>query len=162
MNTAPSDVLDIMLTVCAVPLSVFVSDALWKLRTKLGMQTTAQDRANMEAEIQAAIGAGVSAVPQVLADGITTLKARQDIANAAAGYFRQRFPDRTKQISTAANNGTRLADIHAAVQQTIAARLTNVNPVTTLTATAGPGLGGVAVSAATTLPGVLSGAALPP
>lgn len=140
MSTS-TDWLNVMLAASAVPLGSMVAAVLWKLQAKLGMQTTAQDKANMTEEIQASIGAGFAIVaetaPQIIADGLTTPKARADVIDAAARYFRQRFPDRTAQISKAAGGAIATEDVHAAVQQTIAARLTNVMPLVALTADPG-------------------------
>ena len=154
MTTA--DALNLTLTVIAVPLAGVLSAALLKLRAKLGKEDTAQDKANLEAEVQAAIGAGLAVVaqtaPKILKEGITTPEGLRDVANAAATYFRQRFPDRTEQIGAAANTGTRSGDVHAAVQQTILSRLTNGNPGTPLVPGLGGGASGPVTFAATTLP----------
>lgn len=166
MTTATSDLLNIVLLASAAPLASIACMALWRLRAWLGKKDTAQDKANMEAEVQAAIGAGIAEVskvaPQIIADGITTPQARADVVDAAATYFRQRFPDRTAQISAAADNGTRGPDVHAAVQQTLAARLTNVMPLTALVADPGAALQPVVGSPATTLAAPGAGPALPP
>lgn len=149
------DAINIILGVCAVPLAGLISACLIRLRAKLGKEDTAQDKANLEAEVQASIGVGVAVVaqtaPQILKDGITTPQGLQDVANAAALYFRQRFPDRAAQISTAADNGTRDGDVHAAVQQTIAGRLTKVNSGVALVAGLGAMPDGVVISPAPTL-----------
>lgn len=153
MTTA--DALNIVLSICAVPLAGLISAALLKLRAKLGKQDTAQDQANLEAQVQASIGAGMQIVaqtaPQILRDGITTPEGMNDVASAAASYFRQMFPDRTATIAKARGLGDRTNDIHAAVAQTIGARLTNVNPAGVLITAPGPVLDGAATSAATTL-----------
>lgn len=146
-----TEIVTLLCTVFGAPVATALTGALWSLWTKLDKQATAQDRTNMEAEINAAIGAGIAVMPKVVADGITTPAARADILTAATTYFRQRFPDRALQIASAANNGDRVDDVHAAVQQTIAARLINVNLDTPVVATLGATVGAVVVPVATTL-----------
>lgn len=164
--SASNDFLNIVLPLLAAPVATMASAALWKLYARFDKQATAQDRTNMEGEVAVAINAGIAMVEQVVPDaraqGLASGKVRDDILSAAATYMRQRFPDRAAQISAAADNGTRLQDVHAAVQQTLAARLTNVISQTPLVATAVGGLQPVPIPAATTLAAPLANAAPPP
>src|SRR5260221_491065 len=104
MNT-PLTVAEWFLTLTPLvigPITYYLVQALIAARTHLGLQTTAQDRANMETEIHAAIGAGLAVAPQIITDGIVTQAALKDVVNAAAIYMHQRFPDRVAQIVAAA------------------------------------------------------------
>lgn len=164
-----SDWLNVMLTICAPVLAGILSTVLLKFRTKIGLDTTAQDKANMEAEISASIGAGIAAVsknaPQILKDGVSTPALLHDVAAVATDYFKDRFPDRVAQIAasslaTGATDAIGYPDlVHAAVQQTIAARLPNINPPAPLVASPGQGQDGAATSAAPALPAPLVQAA---
>lgn len=151
-----ADALNIILGTIAVPLASVLAAALLKLRAKLGKEDTAQDKENLETEIQSAIGAGMAVVaariPSILKDGITTSELLEMVASASAVYFRNRYPDRTAQIAAAADKGDRVTDVHDAVQQTIASRLTNGKATGPAVTGPGAGLGAVATSPATTLP----------
>lgn len=130
-----TDLLSPVLAVLAVPLAGLLADLILKLRKKWGVEATAQDRANMETEITAALNVGIAAVgriaPLAIQNGINDPETREAILREAATYFRQRFPDRSAQIGGAADRGTRFEDVHAAVQQTLDARLTKVIQETT-------------------------------
>jgi len=135
----------------AVPLTGMLCAACYMAISWMKSRTRALDIANLNNEAVAAIGAGVDAVskrePRLVIDGIRT-------------YFRQRFPDRTAQIVKLTGAAGPFSE-HEAVVATIASRLTNINPATTLL----PGPGGVASGltglAAPTLPAPLPDAAVP-
>lgn len=160
------ELLNTVLAACAVPLAGILSAVLWKLYRKIDHEATAQDKANMETEILAATRAGMAMVvketPHVLQDGLLDPGVRDRVLAGATAYMRQRFPDRTAQIATAAGVGTRATDVNAAVQQTLAARLPNIISTTTSLPGPGQGQGGASIDPATTLAGQAPVAALPP
>lgn len=157
--------LNAVLTTLAVPLTAMLCAACYTGTAWLKARARAQDMSNLDHEAHISIGAGIQAMsvdtPSLLTDGIKTVEQRNSVLSEATNYFRDRFPDRTKQIGKQID-AAEGADIHAAVQQTIAARLLNVISGTTLL----PGPGGVASGlppwTGVPLAGVSPNAAVPP
>lgn len=137
--------LNTVLAIFSAPLTVMTTAAMYKLFAWLGISLTATDKQNMEHEAQIAVGAGLATVakisPEIMRGGITTPQQLKDVTAAAADFFKARFPDRTAKIAAAAGVDT-ANGIDAAVQQSMAARLTNVIQPTALVAGAGGGPGG--------------------
>lgn len=153
--------------VIALVLTSVVVDLYVVLRTKLKLQTTTQDKQNMDAEIYASIGAGISKVvedaPHIIRDGIRNKAEWDGVLDGATQYLKTHFPDRVTQLLGATRVTMDNPDLdNAAVQQTIASRLTNVIP--SMPSVPGPGgvASGATVTVATTLPAVALEAALPP
>lgn len=97
--------------------------ALHRLATKWELQGTAQDQANMEAQIKTAINVGVTSfLPLIKANGWDSPTVRTAVLAKATEYLAQRFPDRTQQIVAADAGSTGVSDVRA-VQETIAARM---------------------------------------
>jgi hypothetical protein len=96
--------------------------ALRKLAAKWGLEATAQDTANMESDVKAALNVGITKVlPLIEANGWNSPTVREAVLTEATDYLRQRFPDRTAQIVAAAQPGTPSST--TAITDTLAARL---------------------------------------
>jgi len=149
MNTYLADALPVILTALAAPVTYYLVQMLTVLMAKFGLQATAQDKANMEAEIRTAIGAGIATVPSIITDGVITRAAMRDVLLAATAYMHQRFPDRVAQIIDGTHDDT---TPNAAVQQVIAARLPKVIQETLPAPGLGAAVQAAATSAAPTLP----------
>lgn len=159
-----SELLDTVLAIAAVPITTMLTGMMWKVYLHFDKSATAQDKANMEAEIQAALGAGIAAaqktMPLVMSQGIRSPAVRDMILAEATKYFRVRFPERTGQIiNTVSGTGQQP---NAAVQQTLDARLANINLAPPAVAAPGGVASGSEPRAATTLPGIPLGRDLPP
>lgn len=117
------DALAAVLTICVPTVAAILSGALWKLWTKFGLEATAQDKANMETELQAALAFGVAkALPEIKARGWDSVDMHSVVLADAATYFLQRFPDRTKIIADAAGI-IPMREVRSAVTDTLHARL---------------------------------------
>lgn len=97
-------------------------NALRKLAAKWGLEGTAQNTANMESDIKAALNVGITKVlPLIEANGWSSPTVRAAVLAGATDYLRQRFPDRTAQIVAQARPG--LESSTTAITETLAARL---------------------------------------
>jgi len=107
--------------------------ALRKLAAKWGLEGTAQNTANMESDIKAALNVGITKVlPVIEAKGWNAPDVHAAILGAATEYLTQHFPDRSAQIAAAAQprdteivafTGAHPVPASAAIAQTLAARL---------------------------------------
>lgn len=129
-----TDIVALLLTAFAAPITVVGTKVLMKVYDHFDKSATALDRANMEGEISAALGAGMDAVkrtlPDVMNNGIMSKAVRADVLREAVNYFRTRFPDRADQIIDMIKDTG--ATPNAAISQTLGARLTDVVPLTPL------------------------------
>lgn len=120
--SAFSDALNVVLAAAATSIAGIIVAAGVRLRAKWGVETTAQDKANLEADIAIAMKAGIAQVlPVIEQHGWNSPEAREAIITTATGYLKQRFPDRAKTI--AASGTPAVASPDAAIAQTLAARL---------------------------------------
>jgi len=97
------DALNTILALLVPIVSGFLAAALLKLRAKLGFQATAQDKANMEAELQTALQFGIAkSLPAIKAAGWDNINVHSAVVADAANFMLERFPDRSVQIIKAA------------------------------------------------------------
>lgn len=92
-------------TVTGILVDLGLKARLWVHSKIEGQQiaNTAQDKANMEREISAALGVAVHQMGDAIAkDGLTSKAVREGVANAASAYLTERFPDRAARIAAAA------------------------------------------------------------
>jgi hypothetical protein len=122
---AIGNALTVVLTAAVPAVAAILSGALWKLWTKWGFQATAQDKANVESDLQTALAFGVSkAIPAIKASSWDNVDVHSRIVADAADYLLQRFPDRAAAIVTAANSDAgKLVPKYAALSDTLTARL---------------------------------------
>ena len=107
---APSDTtvaignaLTFVATMCTPPVAAILAAALWKLADKWGFQASAQDKANLESDLQTALALGVSkTLPEIRAKGWDDVNVHSQIVAEAANYFLQRFPNRASAIGSSA------------------------------------------------------------
>ena len=127
MNTtdAISTILPVILTALATPVAAILSGLLWKAWTWVDAKATEQDKKNMEDQIHSALSVGINqALPILLAKGASNPEARAEVLKVAVDYFQQRFPDRSKTITTAAGGKTTsIIDTNHAVTETIEGRV---------------------------------------
>jgi hypothetical protein len=101
--------------------------ALRKLAAKWDLEGTAQNTANTEADIKAALNVGITKVlPLIEAQGWSSPAVRMAILMGATDYLKQRFPDRTKAIVAAAQPASAsdpAVPSAVAIKETLAARL---------------------------------------
>lgn len=122
-SVAFGDALATVLTVCTPAVAAILCGALWKLRAKWGLESTAQDKANLETELQASLKFGIAkALPVIRAEGWDSVDVHSAVLAHAANYFLSRFPERT---ATIADTATAVSDsgVKAAVTDTLSARL---------------------------------------
>lgn len=124
-TVAIGDALTLVLTACVPPVAAILAGALWKLWSKWGFEANAQDKQNMEHELQTALAFGVAkAIPEIKRAGWDNVKVHSQILADSANYLIDRFPARAAQIAAAAS----AAEIPAtstveAVKDTLTARL---------------------------------------
>ena len=86
------------------------------------LTASAQDKANLESDLQTALAFGVSkAIPAIQAKGWDHVDVHSQIVADAAEYFLQRFPDRAAAIAKSAGAAAETPD--DAVADTLTARL---------------------------------------
>lgn len=126
MNEVLLDTLVAVLVPVIAVVGGMVVVALRKLAAKWGMDATAQNTANMESDLKAALNAGIAtALPIIETKGWASEAVRSAVLGVAAGYLRQRFPARSAQIVAAAQPAGGAGDVppFAAIKDTLAARL---------------------------------------
>ncbi len=126
----PSDLtsaLNVVLVAAATVVASVITTVGVRLAKKLGLDVTAQDRMNMEAEITAALNAGISKLlPLIATHGWNKSSVHEAILTNAADYLRQRFPSRVAKITAAARRGNApdaTVSSTTALTETLAARL---------------------------------------
>ena len=86
------------------------------------LTASAQDKANLESDLQTALAFGVSkAIPAIQAKGWDHVDVHSQIVADAAEYFLQRFPNRAAAIAKSAGAAAETPD--DAVADTLTARL---------------------------------------
>lgn len=95
------NVLTAVLSACVPVVAAIASAALWKLFTRLGFQATAQNKANLEADLQTALAFGVAReIPEIKAKGWDHLDVHNAIIAHAINFMLQRFPDRSAALAS--------------------------------------------------------------
>ena len=118
------NLLTAVLTAAVVPVAAILSGFLWKLWTKLGLQSTAVSQQNMEAELQTALQFGIAkAIPAIKAAGWDNIGVHNQILNDAASFLTSRYPDRAAQITQGAGLSIRTDGPLTAVKESLLARL---------------------------------------
>jgi hypothetical protein len=119
--------LNIVLLASAGAIASVITAAGVKWAKKLGVEVTAQNKANMEADLNAALKVGITSfLPMIEQKGWNSPEVRDAILSAATAYLRQRFPDRAASITAAAQPASAYdpkVSSTAAIGQTLAARL---------------------------------------
>lgn len=125
MSPELTDALTAVASACVVPVALMGTGALYKAAAWLGYHATAQDRANMEGEITAALNVGIkTGMPILRLRGWNSPEAHAAILSAATAYFQQRFPARCEVITEAAKGDDgKAVPPHFAVGETLAGRL---------------------------------------
>lgn len=133
MNPAVANALAGVLVLVVPVVGGMIVMALRKLAAKWGLEGTAQNTANMEQDIKAALNVGITKVlPAIEAKGWNSPDVHAAILGAASDYLAQRFPARAQQIvaaaqpedvATGSRAGTAPVTASAAIKETLAARL---------------------------------------
>lgn len=78
----------------------FLSTVMWKLAARFGVQVTAQNKINIEADLQTALQFGVAkAIPLIKEKGWDHIDVHNQIIADAAAFMLRKLPDRAAQLS---------------------------------------------------------------
>ncbi len=119
LTVALGNALTVILMAAATAIAGVLTAVGVKLAAKLGLEATAQDKANMESEITTVLNFGINKVlPTIETRGWNVASVHDAILTAATEYLAQRFPDRVAKITAAADEPSAVA-----VRDTLSARL---------------------------------------
>jgi hypothetical protein len=144
--------LKVVLMACAAPVAAILSGMLWKLAAKFGVEASAADKANLEAEAKTALTVGaVKASDLIAANGWDHVTVNNAVLRDALQFFLERFPERATAIAAQAGVQSPAAPSaakDAAITETLMARLPDAmnqaaaspaTPPVTTTTTVEPG-----------------------
>lgn len=108
---------------CVPPVAALLAALLWHLARKAGYDADGELQGRLEQAINASLSVAMAKMlPVIEARGWNGQDVMRGILLEAADYLRQRFPDRARDIATAARVTTDAA-IRAAVVETISGRV---------------------------------------
>lgn len=98
-----NNALSIVLMASATAIAGIVTAVGVKLAAKLGLQVTAQDKQNFEAEATTVLNAAIAKLlPLIETKGWDNRVVHEAILTSATNFLRERFPDRAAKLTAAA------------------------------------------------------------
>jgi hypothetical protein len=141
-----NNALTIILGASAVAVAGIITAAGTALARKLGVDFTAQQKANLNADVTTALNVGITQnLPAIEAAGWSAASVRKAILADATAFLQQRFPDQATAITNAAQPPSASdpkVSAEAAISKSLAARLPDAISV----AAASPGTPAVATT----------------
>ena len=122
-----TNALNLVLMASATAAAGIITAVGIKLAKKFGVEATATEKANLEADITTALNVGITQVlPVIEKNGWDSPQAHDAIIATASDYLKQRFPDRAASIVAAAQPASAAdpkVSSPAAINETLSARL---------------------------------------